>query len=593
MASLEGAEPPSHARRPRPRLSLAGFGGRLLIVVLSSLAATPVLPAAHVVIWAAVALGVGAVEYAISSGNSEDPCRRPGLAAVLSVASSSLYASAAMALIIWGGPAARLYSFALMAVSMVDVLMRHYQKPWVFLASIAPNMAVLGLVEWGLVQKALEHHAPLAALTPIATLALFAALFWTARAQLASSWTALTQAKTEAQERERAAEAANRAKSHFLATMSHEIRTPLNGVLGMAQAMNGDELSGVQRERLKTIRRSGETLLAVLNDVLDLSKIEASKLELEIVEFDLAHVARGVVAAFTPLANRKGVSFAFEIEPAAEGAYRGDSSRLRQILYNLIANAVKFTEAGHVAFSIRRDGEDLVFDIADTGIGMSREVLDRLFDNFFQADASTTRRYGGSGLGLAICRELVALMDGEIEAQSAPGAGSTFRLRLPLPRVGDVQARPSALAATPPEARAEPGAIRLLAAEDNDVNQLVLKTLLLQAGIDPVIVPNGREAVEAWEAQDWDVILMDVQMPEMDGPSATRAIRAGELVTGRKRTPIIALTANAMAHQRAEYDAAGMDDLVPKPIEVNRLFAALEQALAGADEAEGDLAAHG
>jgi signal transduction histidine kinase/CheY-like chemotaxis protein len=590
MVSIEEAGSPSHARRTRPRLSLAGFGGRLLIVVLSTVAATPVLPAVYVAAWAVTALGVGAIEYAISSGSSEEPCRRPGLAAVLSVASSSLYALAALALIIWGGPAARLYSFALMAVSMVDVLMRHYQKPWVFLASIAPNMAVLGLVEWDLVRKALERHAPLAALTPIATLALFAALFWTARAQLAGSWAALTQAKTEAQERERAAESANRAKSHFLATMSHEIRTPLNGVLGMAQAMTGDELSDVQRERLKTIRRSGETLLAVLNDVLDLSKIEASKLELEIIEFDLAHVARGVVAAFTPMANRKGVSFAFEIEDGAQGAYRGDSTRLRQILYNLIANAVKFTEAGHVAFTIRREGGDLVFDIADTGIGMSREVLDRLFDNFFQADASTTRRYGGSGLGLAICRELVALMDGTIEAQSTPEVGSTFRLRLPLPRVGDSQARPSALAA-PAEARAEPGAIRLLAAEDNDVNQLVLKTLLLQAGIDPVIVANGREAVEAWEAQDWDVILMDVQMPEMDGPTATRAIRAGELVTGRRRTPIIALTANAMAHQRVEYDAAGMDDLVPKPIEVNRLFSALEQALA--EPGEEPQAAHG
>jgi signal transduction histidine kinase/CheY-like chemotaxis protein len=592
MVSIEEAGSLSRARQKRPGLSLAGFGGRLLIVVLSTLAATPVLPPAYVTGWAAVALFVGLIEYAISTGSSDDVCRRPRLAASLSVVSSSLYALAALALIIWGEPASRLYSFALMAVSMVDVLMRHYQRPRVFLASIAPNMAVLGLVEWGLVQKALERHAPLAALTPLATLALFAALFWTARAQLAGSWAALTQAKTEAQERERAAEAANRAKSHFLATMSHEIRTPLNGVLGMAQAMTGDELSDVQRERLKTIRRSGETLLAVLNDVLDLSKIEASKLELELVEFDLAHVARGVVAAFTPLANRKGVSFGFEIEDAAKGAYRGDSTRLRQILYNLIANAVKFTEAGQVSFTIRREGENLVFDIADTGIGMSREVLDRLFDNFFQADASTTRRYGGSGLGLAICRELVVLMGGEIEAQSTPGVGSTFQLRLPLPRIGDGVVKPQILAAAP-EARTEPGAIRLLAAEDNDVNQLVLKTLLLQAGIDPVIVVNGREAVEAWEAQDWDVILMDVQMPEMDGPSAARAIRAGELVTGRRRTPIIALTANAMAHQRAEYDAAGMDDLVPKPIEVNRLFAALEQALADPDEAPADLAAHG
>jgi len=592
MVSIEDAGSRPHTSPPSPGLSLAGFGGRLLVVTLASLAAIPILPAIHVTVWAAAALLVGVIEYAISTDSPEVGDRRPRLAAMLSVISSSLYALASLALIVRGDPAARLFAFALMPVSMVDVLMRHYQKPWVFLASIGPNMAVLGLVEWGLVQKALERHAPVAALTPIATLTLFVALFWTSRGRLARSWTALVQAKTEAQERERAAETANRAKSHFLATMSHEIRTPLNGVLGMAQAMTGDELSDIQRERLKTIRRSGETLLAVLNDVLDLSKIEASKLELEIVEFDLAHVARGVVAAFTPLANRKGVSFTFEIEELAQGAYRGDSARLRQILYNLIANAVKFTEAGRVTFTIRREAGNLVFDIADTGIGMPPEVLERLFDNFFQADASTTRRHGGSGLGLAICRELAALMEGRIVAESTPDVGSTFRLYLPLPRIGDRLAPPQNLV-TAKEVETRSDSIRLLAAEDNEVNQMVLRTLLHQAGIDPVIVANGREAVEAWKTQDWDLILMDIQMPEMDGPAATRAIRAGELATGRRRTPIIALTANAMAHQRVEYDAAGMDDLVPKPIEVNRLFAALEQALADHAPPEAELAAHG
>ncbi len=572
-------------------MGLGGFGGRLLIVGLSSLAAIAILPTLMVVLWVVVALSVGVAEYAVSTGSSDDICRRPRLAAALSVASSSLYALASLALIAWGDGAARLFSVALMSVSMVDVLMRHYQKPAVFLASIAPNMAILGLVEWGLIQKALARGAVLGALTPIATLALFAALFWTARAQLSRSWSDLSQAKVDAQERERAAEAANRAKSHFLATMSHEIRTPLNGVIGMAQAMAADDLSEAQRERLKTIRRSGETLLAVLNDVLDLAKIEASKLELELVDFDLAHVARGVVAAFTPLANRKGVDFAFEIDPAASGAYRGDSTRLRQILYNLVSNAVKFTEAGEVALAIRREDEVLVFEVADSGIGMDTDTLHHLFDKFFQADASTTRRYGGTGLGLAICRELVELMDGAIEAASLPGEGSIFRVRLPLPRIGDTLVKPAAPATAPAAHDAE--AVRVLAAEDNDVNQLVLKTLLAQAGIEPVIVGDGAQALAAWEREDWDVILMDVQMPVMDGPSATRAIRAGELVTGRARTPIIALTANAMSHQRGEYEAAGMDELVPKPIEVNRLFGAIEAALAQKAARRDDLVANG
>ncbi|MDP3749765.1 MAG: ATP-binding protein [Phenylobacterium sp.] len=552
------------------------LAGGLIITALAAVAALPLVPWVAVAAWTAVVLGAVWTEARHT--------RRGWRGAALVAVTNTLYAGAALGLIIWGDPAARLFSFALMAVCMVHVLMRHHLSPWAFLVGVGPHIAVLGLVGFGLTQTALARGDLLAALTPAAVLGLFAALFWTARAQLAQSWAELSAAKQEAQERERAAEAANRAKSHFLATMSHEIRTPLNGVLGMAQAMGGDELSDVQRERLRVIRRSGETLLAVLNDVLDLSKIEASKLELELVDFDMAHLARGVVAAFTPLANRKGVSFGFEIEDTALGAYRGDSTRLRQILYNLISNAVKFTESGGVNLSIVRRDEIVEITVVDSGIGMAPESLSRLFDNFFQADASTTRRFGGSGLGLAICRELAGLMGGGIEAESVLGQGSTFRVVLPLPRVGDAVAKPARAPAPFPETGPQSLDIRVLAAEDNDVNQLVLKTLLMQAGIEPVIVANGREAVEAWEREDWDIILMDVQMPEMDGPAAARAIRTREAETGRRWTPIIALTANTMTHQRAEYDAAGMNGLVAKPIEIGRLFEALENALAAAAE---------
>jgi len=546
------------------------LAGGLIITALAAVAALPLVPWVAVAAWAAVVLG------AVWTEARHTPRGWPGAALV--AVTNTLYAGAALGLIIWGDPAARLFSFALMAVCMVHVLMRHHLSAAVFLAGVGPHIAVLGVVSLDLTNTALARGDLLAALAPAAVLGLFAALFWTARAQLAQSWAELSAAKQEAQERERAAEAASRAKSHFLATMSHEIRTPLNGVLGMAQAMGGDDLSDVQRERLRVIRRSGETLLAVLNDVLDLSKIEASKLELELVDFDMAHLARGVVAAFTPLANRKGVSFGFEIEDGALGAYRGDSTRLRQILYNLISNAVKFTESGGVNLSIVRRDEIVEIRVVDSGIGMAAESLSRLFDNFFQADASTTRRFGGSGLGLAICRELAGLMGGGIEAESVLGQGSTFRVILPLPRIGDAPIKP-APAPFPENERQSPD-IRVLAAEDNDVNQLVLKTLLMQAGIEPVIVANGREALEAWEREEWDIILMDVQMPEMDGPAAARAIRAREGETGRRWTPIIALTANTMTHQRAEYDAAGMNGLVAKPIEIGRLFEALENALA-------------
>ncbi|MFI4934251.1 MAG: ATP-binding protein [Caulobacterales bacterium] len=391
---------------------------------------------------------------------------------------------------------------------------------------------------------------------------------------------ALIQAKEDA-------EAANQAKSTFLATMSHEIRTPLNGVLGMAQAMAFEELTQGQRERLDVIRQSGETLLAILNDVLDLSKIEAGKLELEETEFDIAELAHGAHAAFTAIASKKRVSFHLHIEPDAHGVYLGDPTRVRQILYNLISNALKFTDAGETQVSVRRHGEELRIVIRDTGIGMGPETLSGIFSTFTQADASTTRRFGGTGLGLSICRELATLMGGDIDVESELGVGSTFTVRLTLPRLR--AATPGAAKPQPPAApSAAPaaGPVRVLAAEDNPMNQLVLRTLLGQVGLEPTLVENGVQCVQAWEDETWDVILMDVQMPEMDGPSAARAIRHRESETGRRRTPIIALTANAMSHQVADYLAAGMDGHVSKPIEAVKLFEAVETALDGADAAD-------
>ncbi len=391
---------------------------------------------------------------------------------------------------------------------------------------------------------------------------------------------ALLQAKEDA-------EAANQAKSTFLAIMSHEIRTPLNGVLGMAQAMAADHLDDTQRERLSVIRQSGETLLAILNDVLDLSKIEAGKLELEETEFDIAELARGAHGAFTAIAHKKGLSFDLVVEQTARGVYRGDSTRVRQILYNLVSNALKFTEEGEVRVAVSGDANSMSIRVSDTGIGIPPERLAALFEKFEQADASTTRRYGGTGLGLAICRELAHLMGGQIGATSEPEKGTVFTVDLPLPRVGDEVERPTAPAPVPAaRAEVERPEIRVLAAEDNSVNQLVLKTLLAQAGIEPFIVDNGRKAVDAWEGGHWDIILMDVQMPEMDGPTATRMIREKEAASGRPRTPIIALTANAMAHQVAEYGVAGMDTFVPKPIEIGRLFAAIQQVLSDDEGSE-------
>ncbi len=374
------------------------------------------------------------------------------------------------------------------------------------------------------------------------------------------------------------AEAATQAKSTFLATMSHEIRTPLNGVLGMVQAMAFDDLAEVQRERLDVIRQSGEALLAILNDILDISKIEAGKLELEEVEFDLAQLFVGAHSAFTALANKKGLSFALTTARRARGVYLGDPTRVRQILYNLISNALKFTEAGEVRVAADyRDGR-LLLSVTDTGVGVEPDRLASLFDKFVQADVSTTRRYGGTGLGLSICRELAELMGGTIAAESEPGRGTCFRVSIPLVRVAAAQPRPAT-----PRARetAAPMVLKVLAAEDNTVNQLVLKTLLHQIGADLTVVDDGEQAVEAWEREAWDVILMDVQMPKLDGPGAVRLIRQREAATGRARTPIIALTANVMTHQVSEYLAAGMDGCIGKPIQVSALLETLEAVSAG------------
>ena len=388
---------------------------------------------------------------------------------------------------------------------------------------------------------------------------------------------ALQRSALALQEAVEAAEAGNRAKSAFLATVSHEIRTPLNGVLGMVQAMQRNPLPSEQRERLQLIGQSGDSLLTILNDILDFSKIEAGKLELEDAPFDLAALARGAQETFGPLADAKGLRLALEVDRQAQGFFRGDANRIRQVLHNLISNAVKFTEAGSIDVRVGLTEAGVRFSVTDTGIGMGSGEIEQLFDKFVQADSSTTRRFGGTGLGLSICRELCRAMGGEITAMNEPGGGSRFTVDLPLALAGSAVPETAQAPMQTPDFSERP--LRVLAAEDNRVNQIVLRTLLGQAGIAPVIVGNGEEAVAAWEGAEWDLILMDLQMPILDGSGATRQIRRREAETGRPATPIIALTANAMSHQVETYFAAGMNGFVAKPISVPLLFAAIADAL--------------
>lgn len=380
------------------------------------------------------------------------------------------------------------------------------------------------------------------------------------------------------------ANTANVLKSHFLANMSHEIRTPLNGVLAMADVMAMDKLSDIQRERLSVIRESGAVLLGVLNDVLDLSKIEAGRLEVQDRPFDIAQLAQSIRETFAPQARAKGLAFEVAVAPEAQGLWRGDADRLRQILGNLISNALKFTLEGAVAvrFASAEDGSGLRIDVADTGIGISAEILPRLFDKFVQADSSTTRRFGGSGLGLAICRELATMMSGSIKVQSREGRGSTFTVLVALPReetLTDVHYIDDGDPITP-QSPAEPSRLRVLAADDNPTNQKVVAAVLAPLNAEVTLVDDGAACVEAWRNGDFDVVLMDIHMPVMDGVEAARSIRAAEHAEMRRRTPIIAVTANALAHQVEEYLSVGMDGHVAKPIEVSKLYDAIEGVVA-------------
>lgn len=381
------------------------------------------------------------------------------------------------------------------------------------------------------------------------------------------------------------ANAANAAKTAFLANVSHEIRTPLNGILGMAQVLAWSDLPEGAKSKLDIIRQSGESLMATLNDVLDLSKVEAGRLELEQVEFDLRDCVETACHPFSLQASQRGLAFRVQIAPGV-GRVVGDPLRLRQVLTNLIANAFKFTEAGGVDVELSVEGGRLRLEVRDTGIGMDEAQQAAVFAKFVQGDASTTRRYGGTGLGLAICREIVGLMQGRIWVESQPGVGTTFFVEAPFEQVmeGPGPDR-EAPAAAPDETRR----LRILAADDNPTNRLVLQALLEPAGVELVQVEDGEQAVAMAREGGFDLILMDIQMPRLSGLDATSAIRDLEARRGVVRTPILALTANVMSHQVAEYHRAGMDGCIAKPVQAERLYEALETALeATSDDAAPD-----
>ncbi len=379
------------------------------------------------------------------------------------------------------------------------------------------------------------------------------------------------------------AEAASRTKSQFLASMSHEIRTPLNGVLGMADLLQGTTLDDEQRRYCDAIEASGRALRELIGNILDLAKIEAGKVELELEDFELSRLLEDLVTAYRELSSARGNTFrtSFDLPPCVR--LTGDSLRLRQVLTNLLGNAIKFTENGWIALGARaleaRPGDTrqwVRFTVRDSGVGMNAETVAKLFQPFSQADSSTTRQYGGTGLGLTIVKHLVDLMGGTVEIESSPGAGSEFRVELPFE-----PGRAPAEAVRPeiPTTRPVTGApLRVLLVEDNEINQDVARAMLRKAGHRVELAGDGAEAVRKCTQGHFDCVLMDCQMPVMDGFEATRSIRAREAGNNAARTYIVALTANAMAGDRERCLAAGMDDFLAKPFDSASLLATVARS---------------
>ncbi len=408
-----------------------------------------------------------------------------------------------------------------------------------------------------------------------------------------------------------AADAANNAKSEFLANMSHEIRTPLNGVIGVAAALGKTELNAQQREMVALIESSGVTLERLVSDVLDFSKIEAGKMEFEVREFDLRAEVDSIVEIYKARAQDKGLSFPVEYGAGARGVFLGDSVRVKQVLGNLLSNAIKFTGEGRVRVTmdvveptLSGQPASLTLEVEDSGVGMDPAFIEQLFTRFSQADTTITRRFGGSGLGLSITKALVDLMDGQISVESRLGRGTLFRVAVPLPRsrpLAEYDARRTAADLAPAETAPDPMAerlrsLRVLLAEDHPINRRVVQLILAPLAVELTLTEDGAEALAAFKAGAFDLVLMDMQMPIMDGLAATRAFREHERLSGAaSRTPIVMLSANAMRQHRLDAEAAGADLHLAKPVTAASLMGGMMEALSLAEGGQGEpvTAAHG
>lgn len=557
-----------------------GVGSRLGLAVFLAICASVLAPTSWPVFWTLAVFAGQGLDWLAFRGIRRQPDVEPSRAVKAACFASTLLNTAvysSMTVYTWryGGDVGRLMAVIQVAGGLVHVsLQMHAYRPLLLVAALPHATYLLGLPT----AAALGLDGPP---DPVMIMGTVAGVLYLAHLSMVvklndGMTAALREARDLAQSERERAERANASKSDFLATVSHEIRTPMNAVIAAAHLLRRTDLAPDQAEHVAMLLSGADVLTGVINDVLDISKIEAGKLTLEEVDFPLIEKLRSLTRLWEPRAADKGISLRLDLDPALPAAVRGDPLRLQQILFNLLSNAVKFTDRGEVRLSAAvtqgADGPRLSFRVEDTGCGMGPETVERVFSSFEQAHAYTTRRHGGTGLGLTISRRLAEMMGGSLCASSAPNVGSVFTLELPL-----------VAAALPDDAASEPAQteeaagrpLSVLLAEDHEVNRRIVSLFLQPLGWRLSMAEDGERAVEMARAEPFDVILMDMQMPGMDGLAAARAIR----VEGpNAATPIVALTANALDHHRAAWNEVGAAGFLSKPIDPRELVATLAKA---------------
>lgn len=540
--------------RSARKLAPSRWAVGLLYAVLAGLTLTPMTGA----VWGAAFVIAETLTWLATSAYrpGETPTRRSRLAylgAVLTV--NAVWMGLAFAYWFSSSPGAEFLALLIWSALLLNAISHAFRSPFALLAFSLPSASAI--LAAALLFPRFEGPHLLAAALGAVIFVSYAAISAN-RSVLAARELAAAYVELEAQTR--AAETANQAKSAFLAMMSHELRTPMNGVLGMAHALQRTNLTPRQAEHVATLLRSGGGLMAILNDILDLAKIEAGRFDIEDRPFDLNQTVGRAVELWMPTAAEKGLALICEISPDVPIWVSGDDTRLRQVLQNLLSNALKFTAAGEVRLSVvpAGDGDRVAFTVADTGPGIEPAIQARLFEGFTQADSTIARRFGGTGLGLAISRNLARLMGGEITLESRLGEGSRFTLVLPLPPASfhaETASRP------PPQVKEAP--VRALVVDDNKTNQEVARALLEALGLTVETAASGQDGLKALEDSAFDVVFMDIHMPGMSGIETLATIRASRNGT----IPVVALTADAMAGERERLLALGFNDYLSKPIE--------------------------